>query len=219
MNKKTAGIISLCCLLGFIVLLIVVKTVNVKTNALGIEVGLYSINNSLLPSVSITEFGSLSDILMLISFVFFGIVGLMGISEFLKKRSLRKVNHIYYLYVCMLLLIVIIYLFFEIVTVNYRPILIDGVKEASFPSSHIFITSSLVLCSCYVFSKYIGKNYSKSLYIISIIMIIFVTFGRLLSKNHWFTDCIAGLLISFVLYFGFVFFDKVIIDYKNKEHI
>lgn len=219
MNKKTAGIISLCALLLFIILIILIKFVNVDTNSLGIEVGLYSFNNLLLPNVSNNEFDSISDILMLISFVFFGIVGLMGINELYKNKSLKKVNHLYYLYICILLLIVIIYLFFEVVPVNYRPILVDGKKEASFPSSHIFITSTLLLCSCYVFSKCIDKNYSEVLYVLSTIIIIFTTLGRLLSKNHWATDCIGGLLISCMLFFGFVFFDKLIFDKKNNKSL
>lgn len=219
MNKKTAGIISLSSLVCFILLLILVKFVNVNTNSLGIEIGLYSFNNLLLPKKSIEEFSTISNIFMLISFGFFGIVGLMGLNELYKKKSLKKVSYIYYLYVCMLLLIVIIYLFFEIVPINYRPILVDGKKEASFPSSHIFITSTLLLCSSYLFSKYINKNYTKTLYIISIIMIVITTLGRLLSKNHWATDCIAGLLISSILFFGFVFIDKFIIDKKNRNSL
>ena len=70
--------------------------------------------------------------------------GVMGLQQFVKRRSLFKVDcdiiflGIYYV------VVIFCYLLFEMYPVNYRPVLIEGVMEASYPSSTTLLVLSVM---------------------------------------------------------------------------
>ena len=89
------------------------------------------------------------------------------------------------------------YVIFEMVVINYRPVLINGYLEASYPSS----TTMLVLCvmptAVMQFSGRIRNRRAKT--VINVLLIAFGTFmviGRLISGVHWLSDIIGGALLS-----------------------
>ena len=67
--------------------------------------------------------------------------GALGLAQLLKRRSLLKVDMDLILLGGYYVLVILAYLVFEMIPINYRPVLIDGVMEASYPSS----TTLLVL--------------------------------------------------------------------------
>ena len=89
------------------------------------------------------------------------------------------------------------YLLFESVVVNYRPVLIEGYLEASYPSS----TTLLTLC---VMSTALMRWYRRLRHPILRRVVIAVTIaftgfmvvGRLISGVHWLTDIVGGILLS-----------------------
>ena len=89
------------------------------------------------------------------------------------------------------------FLFFEEVVINYRPVLIDGVLEASYPSS----TTMLVMCvmpAAVMQLRSRMKNRRRKA-VISLGMTVFaagMVLGRLVSGVHWFTDIVGGGLLS-----------------------
>ena len=96
-------------------------------------------------------------------------------------------------YVC----VAVVYVLFEVMIINYRPVIMDGELEASFPSSH----TMLALCVCgssLIVSKHIIKkeNFRKLLNIGAWIVMILVVVTRVLSGVHWITDICGGILIS-----------------------
>lgn len=89
------------------------------------------------------------------------------------------------------------FLLFEITVINYRPILINGALEASYPSS----TTLLVLCvmiSAMNQAKDRVKNKKAQTLIIALILVftIFMVLGRMISGVHWLTDIIGGMILS-----------------------
>jgi undecaprenyl-diphosphatase len=89
------------------------------------------------------------------------------------------------------------YLLFEEVVVNYRPVLIDGNLEVSYPSS----TTTLVLCVMPTAMLQLHtriKNVLLKRCFISVITVFvaFMVIARLISGVHWFTDIIGGILLS-----------------------
>ena len=90
-----------------------------------------------------------------------------------------------------------VYILFEIVEINYRPILINGYLETSYPSS----TTMLVMCvmptaimqlNCRIKNVFVRK----CVVVVITAFIAFMVIGRLLSGVHWFSDIVGGALLS-----------------------
>ena len=191
-----------------------VKTFNVKAiGPKGSKVGFASINGwfkgiigSNMTIYKITEY--LGYLLLLIVVLF----GVIGIIQLIKRRSLFKVDReiisLGVLYASML----VVYVLFEKVIINYRPILIDKVLEASYPSSHTVLSLCVGLSFLLVSSKYFGK-YTKIANIIVTILLVLVLTGRIISGVHWITDILGGIIISLALVSLF----NTIINVKKSE--
>ena len=81
--------------------------------------------------------------------------------------------------------------------VNYRPVLIDGYLEASYPSS----TTMLVMCVMPTAIMQVNYRMKNNILkrCVSFAMIAFMAFmviGRLVSGVHWFTDIVGSALLS-----------------------
>jgi len=155
----------------------------------------------------ITEFLGYIPIVMALVYVF------IGLKELIERKSLLKVDREIYILALFYVLVVGVYVFFEKFIVNYRPILIDGVLEASYPSSHTLM--SICLCgSSIIINKKIFKNkFGDVENILSVIFILLIVIGRIISGVHWFTDILGGIIISSAL---LVVFYSVISSIKPK---
>lgn len=141
---------------------------------------------------------------LLVCMIFAGI----GLCQLIKRRSLFKVDAdiiVLGVYYC---LVIGCYLLFEAIPVNYRPVLIEGNLEASYPSS----TTLLVITVMWALIEQVrrrvkGTVLRKGIVAAAIVFSIFMVAGRLLSGVHWITDIIGSLLLSmglFYIYKGFV---------------
>ena len=90
-----------------------------------------------------------------------------------------------------------IYLFFEKFVINFRPVLIEGYLEVSYPSSTTMLVMCVMPTAMMQWSSRIkNKKWKKIVIFISTIFIAFMVIARLLSGVHWFTDIIGGALVS-----------------------
>ena len=155
----------------------------------------------------VTEFLGYIPIVMALVYVF------IGLKELIERKSLLKVDREIYIIALFYVLVVGVYVFFEKFIVNYRPILIDGVLEASYPSSHTLM--SICLCgSSIIINKKIFKNkFGDVENILSVILILLIVIGRIISGVHWFTDILGGIIISSAL---LVIFYSLISSIKPK---
>ena len=72
--------------------------------------------------------------------------------------------------------------------------------EASYPSSHTLL--SICICgSSLLINKYLfnNKKIYKYINIVSIISMVLIVLGRLLSGVHWASDIIGSIIISITL--------------------
>ena len=122
---------------------------------------------------------------------------LLGLVQWMKRKHLRQVDFSILVLGGFYLLVMAAYVLFEVFVINYRPVLINGCLEASYPSS----TTMLVLCVMPTTLMQLNariKNQTLKRWVGFGItaFILFMVIGRLLSGVHWFTDIIGGALLS-----------------------
>ena len=122
---------------------------------------------------------------------------ILGLVQLIKRKSLWKVDHSILALGVFYIVVMVAYVFFEVVVINYRPTLIDGYLEASYPSS----TTMLVMCVMPTAAMQLNARIKNTVFrrcvIITIIVFIaFMVIGRLISGVHWITDIIGGALFS-----------------------
>ena len=87
---------------------------------------------------------TITDWLGIVPIVICMCFGVFGFVQLVKRRSFFKVDPDILLLGAYYILVVMCYLLFEMVHINYRPILIDGRLEASYPSSTTLLVLSVM---------------------------------------------------------------------------
>lgn len=168
-----------------------------------IKVGFASLNSLYLPSSNDINapLDLISDVLLYISIVSILIPVFFGFKNLLKVKSLFKVDPIYISYIIMGVMFVVIYVVFDkIIKVNYRPIVIEGENSTSFPSTHCLLFSTIIITHLIFINKFNMKaNYKYILCSIGFILIITMMVLRILSNQHFISDCIGAILGSLSL--------------------
>lgn len=157
---------------------------------------------------------TLTDWLGLIPVAFGFGFALLGLGQWIKRKSIFKVDGSILLLGGFYIVTLAAYLFFERYVINYRPVLIEGFLEASYPSS----TTLLVLCVMPTAMIQLRDRIKKPVLrrCTSIAITAFIAFmvvGRLLSGVHWLTDIIGGILLSA----GLIMIYNSLIGGKNNE--
>lgn len=202
MKYKTKFGISIIFLLLFIIWTVAVNFVDVGTvGPNGASVGFTTINIFLhnIFGVNMSLY-TITDWLGLIPIGIMLIFATIGLIQWIKRKSLLKVDFDILMLGMFYILLMGVYLFFECIVINYRPVLIDGFLEASYPSS----TTMLVLCVVGVTILQINarikcKTLKRILILLSSSFICFMVIGRLISGVHWFSDIVGGGFISISL--------------------
>ena len=198
-NKRN---VIMCIVLTIISILytILVKVVDVRNiGPQDSSVGFSSLNEWCVNLIgSNMTIYKITEILGLLVFVICLFYGVMGIYQLIKRKSIKKVDK-----EILLMGIFYVYVVFEKIVINYRPVLIDGELEASFPSSHTVLALCVCMSSLLISKKYVGK-YLDITNIVTIILMFSVFLGRLLSGVHWLSDIIGGIIIATTLLMYFI---------------
>lgn len=122
---------------------------------------------------------------------------ILGLAQWIRRKSILRVDAGLLLLGGFYLTVIAIYGIFEQFAFNYRPVLIDGILEASYPSS----TTLLVLCVMSTAGMQLHARVRRSaarrlLCTAIAVFTVFMVIGRLLSGVHWLTDIIGGILLS-----------------------
>ena len=121
----------------------------------------------------------------------------LGLVQWIKRKSLLKVDRSILTLGGFYIVVMAVYILFEIVVINYRPTLINGYLEASYPSS----TTMLVMCVMPTAMMQLRTRIKNDLFrrcvmLVIAVFIAFMVIGRLVSGVHWITDIIGGALFS-----------------------
>ena len=199
MLKQKNFISGIILLLVFVLWTIAVCLVDVKViGPLESSVGFATFNQFVhkLTGTNFTLY-NITDWLGLVLFaVCFGF-GVLGLIQLIKRKSILKVDYDILALGAFYIIVIAVYLLFENVVINYRPVLIEGVLEASYPSSTTMLTMCVMPTLVMQFNKRIkNKTVRNIVVLISVIFTVFMVIGRILSGVHWLTDIIGGALFS-----------------------
>ena len=125
--------------------------------------------------------------------------GALGLVQLFRRKGLQNVDPDILLLGGYYVLVILGYLFFEAVPINYRPVLIEGRLEASYPSSTTLLVLSVVDVFLVLFSS-------------------FMVIARLVSGVHWITDIIGAVLLSGGLLFIYQYGVEASDRRREKEH-
>ena len=207
-KKKLALAIALLAL--FCVWTVVVKTVDIgAVGPSGSAVGLASINEKChqLTGVDMRLY-YLTDALSILPLLIVLGFAMLGFCEFVKRKSLALVDRSLLVLGGYYIAVFCAFIFFEIFPVNYRPVLIDGALEASYPSS------TTLLCACVMppaiaeIRMRMAKKHralADALSVLCFAFAILMIVLRVLSGVHFITDIVGGILLSGGLVSGYFY--------------
>lgn len=139
----------------------------------------------------------LTDQLSLVPLGFAMGFALTGLTQWVKRRRLRSVDFSILVLGGFYIVVAAAYVFFELAVVNYRPVLIDGTLEASYPSSTTVLVMCVMPTSAMQFHARIKHDVLRRCVIGMIAAFTaFMVIGRFVSGVHWLTDIIGGALLS-----------------------
>ena len=140
---------------------------------------------------------TITDWLSLVPLVFVMGFSTLGLIQWIKRKHLLKVDYNILILGGFYIATMAAYVLFEVVVINYRPVLIGGTLEASYPSSTTMLIMCVMPTAIMQFNARIKNNVLKRCVATAItIFIIFMVIGRLISGVHWFTDIVGGALLS-----------------------
>lgn len=204
MKKK----ISISLLFLFIIFTISVKFLDVQSVGVNnSEIGFATLNLFIHSFLGVNKsWYNITEILGIVPIMIVVFFAGIGVYQLIKRKSILKIDRDILALGIFYIIVAISYLIFEVVVINYRPILVDGVLEASYPSSHTILAiciigTAIIQANIRIDSEKIKKYVN---FILALVMILIVI-GRLLSGVHWFTDIVGGtiLSISLVMFYSY----------------
>ena len=191
--------IATCMLFAFFLWTATIQFIDVQTiGPQGSSVGFATLNGFVhnLTGVHMSLY-AITDWLGLVPLAFVMGFALLGLVQWIKRKYLLKVDYSILVLGGFYIVVMAVYVLFEVFVVNYRPVLIGGILEGSYPSSTTMLVMCVMPTAIMQFNARIKNNILKR-FVASVIIafIVFMVIGRLISGVHWFTDIIGGALLS-----------------------
>lgn len=183
----------------FAVFTLTVKLIDVQPiGPNGSSVGFASVNSKLFQALGQSGlWDKLTDVFLLAALLSAVCFAVLGLYQLIKRKSFAKVDRSIYVLAGLYVSAAVMYVLFEVVDVNFRPVLVDGALEASYPSTHTMIVCALLTSAVLQIKERVeSKGICTAVTVISILLIVLTAVGRLLSGMHWLTDVLGGLLLG-----------------------
>jgi undecaprenyl-diphosphatase len=152
--------------------------------------------------------------------------GVLGLVQLIHRRSLLKVDPDILLLGAYYVVVILGYLLFEMMPINYRPILIGGNLEASYPSSTTLLVLSVMPTLKYQSERRIAKPVTrKAIAVFVMVFSAFMVLGRLIAGVHWVTDIAGSVFLSsgmFMIYrymADYFISKKVILEAEESDGV
>ena len=207
---KTKGVRNLITgvvfFITFTIWTLMIQTIDVQPiGANGTNIGFATLNmwfNSII-CVNMTLY-TITDWLGLVPIFICMIFGLVGLIQLIKRKNLLKVDFDIIFLGGYYVIVILCYLIFEMYPINYRPILINGFMEASYPSSTTLLVLSVMPTLAFQCNQRLKSiTLKRFITIFTVAFSVFMVAGRLISGVHWLTDIIGSCLLSAGLFYTY----------------
>lgn len=188
-------------LLFFIYTACVLLVDRAPVGPLASEVGFASLNQAVLRALGESAFFyTLTELLGYAALAVAACFGVLGVVQLIRRKSLWRVDTELLLLGVFYAVVLACYVAFEVIVINYRPVIPEGVLEASYPSSHTMLTVCILSTAILQIRRRIQSPlWSRTAQILCAVIIVVTVVGRLLAGVHWLTDIIGGVLLSAAL--------------------
>ena len=183
---------------AFILWTLAVRTIDVQPiGPRGSTVGFAALNGAFhsLTGVHMTLY-VITDWLGLIPIaVCFGFA-VSGLVQWIRRRRLSKVDADLFVLGGFYLSVIAVYVLFEYIVINRRPVLIDGYLEASYPSSTTLLVLTVMPTAALQWYRRIRQTARRHLVCtVTLAFTAFMTVGRSISGVHWLSDIVGAILL------------------------
>ena len=188
----------------FILTIALVKCVDIDAvGPAGTSIGLSHLNKAVHDLIGVHMFWyQVTNLLGFWAILCGAIFAYVGLKQLVERKSLKQVDAKILALGGLFVLLGVIYVLFEKVVINCRPVLMEGetVPEASFPSSHTVLAFVIFGAIAMMLKDYLqDKRLVSMLQNACLVLILVSVIGRLISGVHWFTDILGGIFLSYAL--------------------
>ena len=191
--------VATALLVAFVLWTVLLRLVDVEAiGPQGSTVGFATLNRFVhkLTGVHMSLY-TVTDWLGLVPFCVVFCFAVLGLLQWIKRKSLLKVDRSILTLGGFYAVVMTVYIFFETVVINYRPVLINGCLEASYPSSTTMLVMCVMPTAMMQLNARIQNRAVKGCVMLAMALFVaFMVIGRLVSGVHWVTDIIGGIMLS-----------------------
>ena len=201
MKKQGWIYICIACALLLVFAALTVCLTFVDVRAAGesqAPVGLATLNEAVFDALGQSEIAlTLSKAGGLLIIAAVGAFGVTGIVQVIRRKGILRADRELYFMACGLVLLALCYVIFELLVINYRPVLDEGELAASYPSSHTMLAVAVAGMG----TLYLHGLSKKNALIYACIGVlnaasVVTVICRLLGGVHWLTDIVGGILLG-----------------------
>ena len=186
-------------LAAFVVWTVLVCLVDVQAiGPLSSEVGFATLNGWFHRTTGVhLSLYNVTDAISILPLAIIGGFGVLGLVQMIRRKSPLKVDRDILVLGGFYVIVLAVFFLFEMLDINYRPILIEGVLEASYPSSTTMLAISVLTTAALQFRRRIPSRPLRiGVVAATLALMVFMVVCRTISGVHWLSDIIGGGLFS-----------------------
>ena len=123
--------------------------------------------------------------------------GLLGLVQLVSRKSLVAVDRDLLVLGAFYVVLLATYIAFDAIALNYRPLLIEGKLEPSYPSSTTLLVLCVMATTAMQLNRRMGEGLLKKALLAAVVAFAaFMIVARLFSGVHWISDIVGGILLG-----------------------
>ena len=157
------------------------------------------------------DWNLITNIILITSFAVLAVFVILGFCQWIKRKSLKKVDkELLWMPLPLALMAATYFIFDKFLILNTRP---NGSGEPSFPSTHVMVVATIFALAALILPRYIKSDFILTIfYAIMLTLIIITCVGRVFADMHWASDVVGALI--FALIFAVIYYLII----RRKHH-